>query len=152
MRKCDTRLPFITLCRVTPTGVTFNKHCRDDREDGYTYAARVVLPPSLRAMSFKVTAHLKGLTPREAIADAFYRLFAAFDENDAELLDSALDPDVVVIVNGKEANGLEGIEEGPFKTMGYVSNYEEHVRCLTLDADRWTPRITLVISESMSKT
>lgn len=81
-------------------------------------------------MSFINPINLKGLTTREAIADAFYRACGAVDEKDHQLFESALTSDVVLNVDGYEIPGLEkvrGAIMGTVDTSHYVTSVRIHV-------------------------
>lgn len=62
--------------------------------------------------------NLTGLSTREAVADAFYRIMLAFDENDSELLHSGMASNIVLNINGKEVAGFEDVKKHSFDTVG----------------------------------
>ena len=78
--------------------------------------------------------NLSGLTTREAIADAVYRAIAAWDENDASLLESAMVPDCVFEVMGQQIVGLDEIKQKNFNhvaamdTTHFITNMRIDVK------------------------
>ncbi|KAK7209025.1 hypothetical protein V2G26_016203 [Clonostachys chloroleuca] len=77
----------------------------------------------MAAVSYVLPAKLSGaLSDREKIADTLYRLVAAFDHADEDLLQSALTDDVVVeIVGFPSSKGISELQEAIF---GRVSKLE----------------------------
>lgn len=85
-------------------------------------------------MSLANTIQLRGLTPREAIADAFYRLMSALDENDSALFNSAMMSDVTQDFNGQTRQGIEAVRAhalgvvGPLDSTHFVTNIRIDVK------------------------
>jgi hypothetical protein len=72
---------------------------------------------------------LTGLTEREAIADAMYRVIIGFDKNDVPMFNSAFaDNDVVLVFRGTKIKGVDCIKAqlldfvGPMVTTHMISN------------------------------
>lgn len=79
-------------------------------------------------MSLTNAVRLCGLTTREAIADAFYRLMSALDENDVAVFDSAMMSDITQDFNGQTRHGIEAVRAhalgvvGPLDSTHFVTN------------------------------
>jgi hypothetical protein len=70
-------------------------------------------------MSYPYPHTLTGLTDREAITDAVYRVIISFDTNDFSILESAFaGEDVIIDFNGKTIPGLSAIKAGLFPQVG----------------------------------
>ncbi|KAK0930990.1 hypothetical protein LTR29_016497 [Friedmanniomyces endolithicus] len=79
-------------------------------------------------MAFPPT--LDGLTTREAVIDAVFRVTLAFDNADAKLLESAMTADAVLDVNGQVTEGLNNLLNGSFERIGKLdtTHYTTNIR------------------------
>ncbi|KAI8317062.1 hypothetical protein K4K59_011866 [Colletotrichum sp. SAR11_240] len=78
-----------------------------------------------------------GLTPREAIADAPYRIMSAFEENYASLLPSAMTPDGGLTINGNDVSGFENVKAHSLSTVGPMdtTHFATNIRIDVADND-----------------
>lgn len=95
-------------------------------------------------MSFACSARLNGLTTREAIADAFFRIMAAFDDNDSSLLDSAIAADIIFNFNGTEISGFANVKSRTVDTIGRMdtTHLVTNIRIEVEDDSASTARMT----------
>ena len=95
-------------------------------------------------MSFANPVRLHGLTTREAITDAFYRVMSAFDENIPELLQSGMASNIVLRINGKELSGFENVKNHSFGTVGPMdtTHFVTNVRIDVENESSTTARLT----------
>lgn len=60
---------------------------------------------------------LKQLSPREAVADAIFRITLAFDTNDTDLFKSAVDANIIFDRNGQLVEGLDAVMQNIFTPL-----------------------------------
>jgi hypothetical protein len=66
---------------------------------------------------------LKHLSPREAIADAIYRITLGFDTNDTELFKSAVDTNITFDRNGQLVEGLDAVVQNIFAPLAKLETH-----------------------------
>jgi hypothetical protein len=66
---------------------------------------------------------IKHLSPREAIADAIYRITLGFDTNDTDLFKSAVDANIIFDRNGQLVEGLDAVMQKIFTPLAKLETH-----------------------------
>ena len=92
---------------------------------------------------------LKQLSPREAIADAIYRITLAFDTNDKELFKSAVDEQIIFDRNGQVVEGVDAVMQNIFLPLSKLETHHSisSVRTDFEDGASSAHAITYVIAQ-----
>ncbi|KAI1357758.1 hypothetical protein F5Y08DRAFT_323473 [Xylaria arbuscula] len=89
-------------------------------------------------MALALPAYLAGLSDREAIADALYRVVLAFDHADEELLRSAITDDISAEVPGSSSKGVAELKAVVFDrvskldTTHFLSNVRVNIQSASM--------------------